>query len=121
MYSKEIEKFLSSKKISIGDRIRLEDGKVVTEGLLMPQTEAGDPHSLVIKLDNGYNIGTKFSRKLKVKKLHGGRKLETFPVRKFEEKPNLPKVSLLTTGGTIAARVDYKTGAVHMAFQPEEI
>ncbi len=120
MYSKEVEKFLSSKKISLGDRIRIEDSKTSTDGVLMPQTEAGDPNSIVIKLDNGYNVGLKFSRGLKIKRMEGGKKLETFPVRKFEQKPNLPKVSLLATGGTIASRIDYKTGAVHMAFSPEE-
>lgn len=123
MYSKEIEKFLSSKKISVGDKIQVIEGKSVTNGVLIPQTESGDRNSLVIKMENGYNIGIKFSRTLKIKKLEGHHKLETFPIRKFKQNDKLPKISLLATGGTVASRIDYKTGAVSATgeLSPEEI
>lgn len=121
MYSQEIESLLKSKKIKVGDRIRIYDKKFVREGILMPRIGLGDLSNLVIKLDNGYNIGIKFGKKVKLKKLPGRRKLERFPTRKFKQVPGLPKISLLATGGTIASRIDYLTGGVKMAFTPEEI
>ena len=30
----------------------------------------------------------------------------------FEKNPSLPKILLLSTGGTIASKIDYRTGAV---------
>ncbi|MHA1441299.1 MAG: Glu-tRNA(Gln) amidotransferase subunit GatD [Candidatus Heimdallarchaeota archaeon] len=36
-------------------------------------------------------------------------------------KEGLPKVTLLGTGGTVASRLDYRTGAVLPAFTPEEL
>ena len=37
----------------------------------------------------------------------------------FDE--NLPRVRILHTGGTIASKVDYKTGAVVARFEPHEL
>ena len=60
MYSQEIESLLKSKKIKIGDRIRILKKGAIHEGLLMPRIELGDCSCLVIKLDKGYNIGIKY-------------------------------------------------------------
>jgi glutamyl-tRNA(Gln) amidotransferase subunit D len=120
MYSEKVQTFLNKKKIKIGDEIRLIKNKKNYEGILMPRIELGDLSCLVIKLSNGYNVGIKFEIGVKIKKLKGHRKLERFPVRKFKQRPDLPKVSLLATGGTIASRIDYLTGGVKMAFKPEE-
>lgn len=57
MYSKEILQILKSKKIKIGDRVEIINEKVRVKGILMPKPEAGDPNCLIIKLDDGYNIG----------------------------------------------------------------
>lgn len=121
MYSPETEVVLGTKKIKPGDRIRITKNGVNYEGTLMPRIEIGDISCLILKLDNGYNVGIKFEKGVKIKKLKGRRGLEKFPTRKFEQKPGLPKVSLLATGGTIASRIDYLTGAVKMASKPEEI
>ncbi len=43
------------------------------------------------------------------------------PEREFPTTPNLPKVKLFGTGGTIASRLDYRTGAVIPAFSPGEL
>jgi len=43
------------------------------------------------------------------------------PERAFPVRPNMPKVTLLGTGGTIASRLDYRTGAVIPAFTPGEL
>ena len=43
------------------------------------------------------------------------------PEKAFPSRPTLPKVTLLGTGGTIASRLDYRTGAVIPAFTPGEL
>ncbi|MEM5801936.1 MAG: Glu-tRNA(Gln) amidotransferase subunit GatD [Candidatus Aenigmatarchaeota archaeon] len=121
MYSVEILSLLESKGISIGNRVRIIKKRAVYEGILMPKTEAGDPNTFVLKLDNGYNIGIRYERGIQIKKLPEKRELEKFPIRVFKLRPELPRVSLLATGGTIASRLDYVTGGVKMAFTPQEI
>ncbi|MBS3055259.1 MAG: Glu-tRNA(Gln) amidotransferase subunit GatD [Candidatus Aenigmarchaeota archaeon] len=112
---------MKSKKLKIGDRVKvLKDGKEF-QGFLMPRIEIGDLNSLVIKLDNGYNIGLKYEKRLKIQKMGQGIKLGSIPSKKFSRKPGLPSVSLIATGGTIGTHVDYKTGGVFMVRTPEEI
>ncbi len=43
------------------------------------------------------------------------------PEKEFPRRPDLPRVTLLGTGGTIASRLDYRTGAVIPAFTPGEL
>ncbi|HSN57578.1 MAG TPA: Glu-tRNA(Gln) amidotransferase subunit GatD, partial [Candidatus Sulfomarinibacteraceae bacterium] len=43
------------------------------------------------------------------------------PEKAFPVSPELPSVTLLGTGGTIASRLDYRTGAVIPAFTPGEL
>src|SRR5512142_971375 len=43
------------------------------------------------------------------------------PEKEFPRRPDLPAVTLLGTGGTIASRLDYRTGAVIPAFTPGEL
>ena len=43
------------------------------------------------------------------------------PEKEFPNTPGLPKVKLFGTGGTIASRLDYRTGAVIPAFSPGEL
>lgn len=45
------------KGITEGERIVVEKSGRILEGVLMPRTELGDDEHVVIKLDNGYNIG----------------------------------------------------------------
>jgi len=78
---------------------------------------------LVVKLKNGYNIGIA-KRNIKDKKSVD--KPEQKPKAKEEikkEKPNLklPLISILHTGGTIASKVDYSTGAVIAQFTESDI
>lgn len=129
-YSPQVQKAL--KKFKIGERIQIKKGKRVYEGLLMPRIELGDRNSVVIKLDNGYNIGIKYGKEIKIKKSEHrepkevreeeefelGRLKERF---KLEHDPKKPTITLITTGGTISSKVEYKTGGVTAIEKPEEI
>lgn len=121
MYSPEIESLLKSKNIKVGDRIRLISKSFVREGLLLPRIEMGDTSSIVLKLDNGYNIGVRYEAGMQVKKLEGGAKLGVIPSVPVKAKAGLPDVSFIATGGTIGTHVDYRTGGVYMSRKPEEI
>ncbi|MEM2100622.1 MAG: asparaginase domain-containing protein, partial [Thermoproteota archaeon] len=122
-YSEKIEKTLAEKGIKPGDRIRLKRSDIVLEGILLPREEVdfGDSDILVIKLDNGYNVGFKLDGG-EIMKLQGSVELGRFKaLEKVEQDKTLPSVSIFSTGGTISARIDYYTGGVSMLFTPEEI
>ncbi len=133
MYSNSVKKKLQSAKVSVGKRILVEkDGKKF-EGLLMPKTDFSDPGSLAIKLDNGYNIGIELDKNTKIhKSKHKEPKAileeEEFEMGKINKKllkvkwdKSNPAVTLMSVGGTISSRVDYRTGGVYALESPEEI
>ena len=73
----------------------------------------------IIKLNSGYNISLddkniKSIKKLKQKSI----KREKI---KLKQNKNLPKIVILHTGGTLASKVDYETGAVSSSFTPEDL
>ncbi len=91
-------------------------------GILLPRSETADDKHLVIKLTyNGYNVGIK-SESIKHIEVLGYRKANyKIPEKEFPKDPAKPNVILLGTGGTIASRLDYRTGAVIPAFSPGEL
>ncbi len=120
MYSKPLDKLLRKKKVEAGDDVRVTREKNSYTGTIMPKSESADANILLIKLENGYNIGLEHNSKMKIEKLGTKSKLEKFPTHAFTFDPKKPTIMILHTGGTIASRVDYKTGGVSPAFTPEE-
>ncbi|MEO2241935.1 MAG: Glu-tRNA(Gln) amidotransferase subunit GatD [Euryarchaeota archaeon] len=122
-YRGKVREFLSEHGVDVGDRVRVvrEDG-VELEGVIMPRSELGDDRHLVLKLDNGYNVGVRVDRIERLEAV-GERREPSFRPLKGEipEDPSLPNVVVMSTGGTIACRVDYETGAVKPAFTAEEL
>ncbi len=106
-----------------GDRIRIrketDSGVVVYEGIVMPTVSK----NIVVKLDSGYNVGIRpANTEIEIIDKAGAikeerRKVET--AGKIETR--LPILSILSTGGTIASKVDYRTGAVSPQFSTEDI
>lgn len=122
MYSEEVEEFLRKKAIKPGNRVRIKKGRQLYEGILMPRIGLGDTSSIVIKLDNGYNLGLKYEKGLQIRKIGGGARIRFKPAKIHMTKdPDKPTVSILGCGGTIASRVEYKTGAVIAAFSPDDL
>lgn len=131
MYSARVRKALKARKIRTGDRVLVKKLGKRMEGILMPQTGAGDPGTLVLKLDSGYNIGVKFknagldksgTREPGAVKEEG--EFEMGKTRKGLLKvrfgSNKPPISIISVGGTIASRVDYKTGGAKAMEDPRE-
>ena len=91
------------------------------EGLVLPRSETSDEHHLVLKLSSGYNIGIRDDTIEELVKT-GYRKAEyKIPEQEFPTDPEKPRIKLFGTGGTIASRLDYRTGAVIPAFSPGEL
>lgn len=107
-------------EIEIGDRIEVKKGGKIFEGALMPRSALGDENHIVIKLDTGYNIGIDISG-IKLKKVLGGKTVKKPDDVKVKKNPNLPDITIIGTGGTIASKIDYKTGAVHPSFTTAEL
>jgi len=107
--------------INAGDKIKIVGKDDTFEGFLIPQTELGDPDVIVLKISSGYNVGIRYQENFKLTKLKDTRKLDTFAAKKVTVNKKLPTVSILHTGGTIASRLDYRTGGVVSAFSPEEL
>lgn len=104
--------------MDLGDRISVERNGTSYEGVLMPSRREG---YAVIKLDNGYNIGVD-AAKSRIKLVQKRQESATpHKDRPLHEKVDLPQVSILSTGGTIASKVDYRTGAVTSQFSASEI
>jgi len=133
MYSDKVNKLLKKSKVRVGDRVVIAKQGRKTEGLLMPQTESGDADTLVIKLDNGYNIGIKAEKGISVKKtrsrepdaIEQEEEFEMGRIKKsllkLEFNAKKPAISMISTGGTITSRLDYKTGGVTSLSKPAEI
>ncbi|HZX44650.1 MAG TPA: Glu-tRNA(Gln) amidotransferase subunit GatD [Candidatus Nanoarchaeia archaeon] len=100
-----------------GDRVKIHLKDEIVEGIFMPNEETD---SIVIKLDNGYTIGIDKKNVKKIEKIGEAKKKEE-AVKKIKTNPSLPKITILHTGGTIASKVDYKTGAVFTSFKPEDL
>lgn len=84
--------------------------------MFVPST---DPKMLVLKLENGYNIGIEKEKIVAVKVLEVYK--EPVLERGVVQDQGLKRVMILHTGGTIASKVSYKTGGVVARFSPEEI
>ncbi|MBN1501961.1 Glu-tRNA(Gln) amidotransferase subunit GatD [Candidatus Woesearchaeota archaeon] len=105
---------------SAGDRIRITTEKETLEGTLMPTPELQEKKVVIIKLNNGYNIGIA-NNKIKKIELIKKYKVKKSNKEKASTKKGLPTISILHTGGTIASKVDYQTGGVIARFTPKEI
>ncbi len=113
MYSDQIRELLESEDIEVGDQVEV-NGR---EGRLMPKPSSGNPETVVLKLESGYNIGlTPENIELIEKK--DTEETEKAEIQHEEDKPD---ILVLHTGGTIASRVSYEEGGVKPAFDPEDL
>lgn len=102
------------------------DAEVVTTrgsftGIILPRSEAADDTHIVLKLRNGYNVGITVGTVLEIKEIGYKEAHYKIPEKEFPYDPKKPRVKLFGTGGTIASRLDYRTGAVIPAFTPGEL
>jgi len=113
--------FLTRAKASIGDVLEARTEWGTVTGTLVPRYQYADDAHVVLKLKSGYNIGLAVSKlKGASVKTKGEKPAFELPGRP-KSRAGLPRVLILGTGGTIASRVDYRTGAVHPAISAGEL
>lgn len=101
-----------------GDKVKISTKEQSYEGILMPNEETD---SIVVKLDNGYNIGINKDKikKTEIVKKYKGKKV--VKEKMFGHDKSKKTIFILHTGGTIASKVDYETGGVIARFTPDEL
>jgi glutamyl-tRNA(Gln) amidotransferase subunit D len=111
--------FLEKHNLQVGNIVNVETDSTYS-GILMPRYEYNDDKHIVLKLKSGYNIGLEID---KIKKIgiesSGNIKKESMPQPHVD--PKLPKILLVSTGGTIASKIDYRTGGVAPALTAAEL
>jgi glutamyl-tRNA(Gln) amidotransferase subunit D len=112
---------LSGKQLSVGDRVMIETDEGEISGVIMPRYESASDEYLAIKLKSGYNTGVRIDKIKSISKLPGVDSAPIVASATIEENKNLPRIALISTGGTIASKIDYRTGGVRAALSASEL
>lgn len=115
--------FLKEKGIGVSDTVVIDAGTRY-EGTVMPRYEHTDDGHISLKLKNGYNVGVRISDIRSAEKIS-----EAEPPQKPDHGPDMtspgdkskPRILLISTGGTIASKIDYRTGAVTPVLTASEL
>jgi glutamyl-tRNA(Gln) amidotransferase subunit D len=120
-YKEKSAKFLKDANVSVGDLISIYKEDVSYKGILLDRSEDSDDGYIVLKLDNGYNIGVEINN-AQIKLIEKGQspKIE-YKKLELEKDPNKENILIASTGGTISSIIDYKTGAVHPALSADDL
>ena len=112
---------LKENKVTVWSSVEMSTKRGTFKGIILPRSETADNRHIVMKLHNGYNIGINVAVINQI--IETGRKEAHYkiPEKEFPIDSKKPNVKLLGTGGTIASRLDYRTGAVIPAFSPGEL
>jgi len=106
-------------KAKAGDKVKLATSDGVFEGTLLPRPEMMSQDITVLKLKTGYNIGIE-TKKIKKTEILEEYKSPVVKAKKLKPKSDLPTVAILSTGGTISSRIDYRTGGVYADYSAED-
>lgn len=117
-----VEYVLNKYGVGYGDYVvvKTSSGRLY-KGYIMPRHEYSSPNILVLKMDNGYNIGISIDR---VDEIKGTEPPKIELMKYLEEDVSIRKdrcVLVMGIGGTILSKVDYITGAVKSAVSAEEL
>ena len=110
---------LKAADCNVGDILKVTSKGKTYEGILIPRS--GEGTAVIIKMKSGYNIGIQATADVQIEKIGKGTKpaFASPPIPK--QNPALPHVVIMSTGGTIASRVDYRTGAVRSAISASDL
>ena len=112
---------LKENKVRVWSEVEMETSRGNFKGIILPRSETANERHIVLKLHNGYNIGVAVHTIRQIKETDYKKAEYKIPEKEFPYDPRKPNVKLLGTGGTIASRLDYRTGAVIPAFSPGEL
>ncbi len=107
--------------VTVWSDVEVESTRGRFRGLVLPRSETSDAEHLVLKLNSGYNVGLRADTIRTLTKCGYREAHYKVPEKQFPVDARKPRVRLFGTGGTIASRLDYRTGAVIPAFTPGEL
>lgn len=120
-YKGQALKVLKKFHARVWGKSKIDTTRGVFEGTILPRSENDDDKHIVLKIASGYNIGINIKTIKNIKELGYKKAKYKIPEKEFPYSDNMPNVKLFGTGGTIASRLDYRTGAVIPAFSPGEL
>ena len=120
-YKGDALEVLKKYHVRVWGTTKVETTRGIFEGTVLPRAENDDDKHIVIKIITGYNIGIDIRTITHMEETGYKKANYKIPEKEFPFTPGLPKVKLFGTGGTIASRLDYRTGAVIPAFSPGEL
>jgi glutamyl-tRNA(Gln) amidotransferase subunit D len=144
-YKEKSAQLLRKQNVAVGDTLTIKTSENEFTGILMPRYESADKNHIVIKLRSGYNIGIATDKVQSIAKITETiRDVHNVPATddvtfvdsfkrvgkeyKINQSTNqndqsrtLPQIALIGTGGTIASKVDYRTGGVSSVLSAADI
>ncbi|HOF16635.1 MAG TPA: Glu-tRNA(Gln) amidotransferase subunit GatD [Bacteroidales bacterium] len=120
-YKGKALKVLKKYNVQVWDDADIETTRGHFSGKILPRAENTDSLHIVLKLSTGYNIGVHVSTIITMSSRRLAQPVFKIPEKEIPYTKGLPRIKLLGTGGTIASRLDYRTGAVIPAFSPSEL
>ena len=120
-YKGQALKVLQDQHARVWGLVKVDTTRGLFEGTILPRSESDDDRHIVIKIASGYNVGIKVATIKSIRELGYQKAQYQIPEKEFPYSDDKPNVKLFGTGGTIASRLDYRTGAVIPAFSPGEL
>ncbi len=120
-YKGEALKLLKKFNVRVWGQTKIETSRGNFVGTVLPRAENDDEKHIVLKIPTGYNVGIDIANVISMKETGYKKANYKIPEKEFPYTEGLPSVKLIGTGGTIASRLDYRTGAVIPAFSPGEL
>jgi glutamyl-tRNA(Gln) amidotransferase subunit D len=118
----ELNKAYKILGVEPGLYIRFRYKNEILEGVVMPPYVFTDPDIIVVKLKNGYNIGVLYSEIKDLEIIEMKRpEVGSISSEKIVQRKDLPKIIVVGTGGTIASKIEYETGAVKPSTSVDEL
>lgn len=112
---------LSRYSVAVGDSITVTTADGEISGILMPRYESASRNYIVVKLKSGYNTGIEISKIRSIAKTDTKKSPPVQSESRIEEDGTKPRIALISTGGTIASKIDYRTGGVRAALTASEL
>jgi len=120
-YKGQALEVLKKFNVRVWGKAEVETSRGHFEGTILPRSENDDDLHIVMKIITGYNIGIDINTIQDMKEVDFKKANYKIPEKEFPFTDGQPHVKLFGTGGTIASRLDYRTGAVIPAFSPGEL
>lgn len=120
-YKGRAKQTLIDQGVKVWSDVKLNTNKGEFEGIILPRAETADDEHIVLKMPTGYNTGFHVDNIVSILEVGFKEAHYKIPEKEFPYSPEKKNVTLLGTGGTIASRLDYRTGAVIPAFTPGEL